>query len=198
MALSEDKLAVDDRIGRCLDRNTLVGAIPIRLHQGRSLVQADVCGYEIEGQRIVVKDFKPRPWLIRRWWGRWVLRREWERLERLQGIAGIPRLIGWIDEDAFAMEWLEAYPDLTANQNMMALQEELASNDTVMRYNTRIPGTRSVLRGSSTWTEVLTAPLPTWRVIMVLCRRFPCQKILTARQLLVTLCFERSEEAWER
>jgi predicted Ser/Thr protein kinase len=78
------------------------------LHQGRSLVQADVCGYEIEGKRIVVKDFKRRPWLIRRWWGRWVLRREWERLERLQGIAGIPRLIGWIDEDAFAMEWLEA------------------------------------------------------------------------------------------
>jgi len=45
---------------------------------------------------------------------------------------------------------VEAYPDLKANQNMMALQEELAStenkigfarqfyNDTVMRYNTRI------------------------------------------------------------
>ncbi|MCX8038483.1 MAG: LemA family protein [Candidatus Sumerlaeia bacterium] len=44
----------------------------------------------------------------------------------------------------------EAYPDLKANQNMLALQEELAStenkigfarqfyNDSVMRYNTRI------------------------------------------------------------
>jgi len=44
---------------------------------------------------------------------------------------------------------VEAYPDLKANQNMMALQEELAStenkigfarqyyNDTVMKYNTR-------------------------------------------------------------
>jgi len=45
---------------------------------------------------------------------------------------------------------VEAYPDLKANQNMMALQEELAStenkigfarqyyNDSVMKYNTRI------------------------------------------------------------
>ena len=80
----------------------------IWLHQGRSLVQADVGAYEIEGQRIVVKDFQRRMWLVRRWWGRWILRREWMRLERLQGIAGIPRLIGWIDADAFAMEWLEA------------------------------------------------------------------------------------------
>ena len=91
-----------------VSRSTLSNVVPAWLHQGRSLVQGDVCGYEIEGKRIVVKDFKRRLWLIRRWWGRWVLRREWERLERLQGIAGIPRLIGWIDADAFAMEWLEA------------------------------------------------------------------------------------------
>ncbi|MBM3334736.1 LemA family protein, partial [Candidatus Sumerlaeota bacterium] len=44
----------------------------------------------------------------------------------------------------------EAYPDLKANQNLLALQEELAStenkigfarqfyNDSVMKYNTRI------------------------------------------------------------
>jgi len=70
------------------------------------VIQPNVCGYEIEGRRFVVKDFRPRPWLVRRWWGRWVLRHEWARLKRLQGIAGIPRLLGWVDDEAFAMEWI--------------------------------------------------------------------------------------------
>jgi hypothetical protein len=78
------------------------------MHCGRRVVQPDVCGYEVGGRRFVVKDFGPRPWLVRRWWGRWVLRREWRRLERLRDIDGVPRLLGWIDADAFAMEWLDA------------------------------------------------------------------------------------------
>jgi predicted Ser/Thr protein kinase len=87
-------------------RGDITTLVPVWVHEGRSLGQADVCAYEIEGRRLVVKDFRPRPWLVRRWWGRWVLRREWKRLERLQGIAGIPRLFGWVDADAFAMEWI--------------------------------------------------------------------------------------------
>lgn len=90
-----------------LDRSTLTQRKPAWTHEGRRFTQADVCGYEIEGRRFVVKDFRPRPWLVRWFLGRWVLRREWERLERLQGIRGIPRLLGWIDADAFAMEWIE-------------------------------------------------------------------------------------------
>lgn len=91
-----------------LDRRTLTRRAPLWVHEGRALGQADVCAYEIEGRRFVVKDFRRRPWLVRRWWGRWILRREWGRLEQLQGIAGIPRLLGWVDPDAFAMEWVEA------------------------------------------------------------------------------------------
>jgi len=89
-----------------LQRADVTALVPVWTHEGRSLGQADVCAYEIEGRRFVVKDFRPRPWLIRRGWGRWVLRREWNRLERLQGIVGIPRLLGWVDGDAFAMEWI--------------------------------------------------------------------------------------------
>ncbi len=46
-----------------------------------------------------------------------MLRREWARLERLQGIAGIPHLLGWVDEEAFAMEWItgERLPHLRHN-----------------------------------------------------------------------------------
>jgi predicted Ser/Thr protein kinase len=72
------------------------------------VLQPDVCGYEVEGRRVVVKDFRSRPWPVRRFWGRWVLRREWRPLERLDGIAGIPRLLGWLDDEAFVMEWLDA------------------------------------------------------------------------------------------
>ncbi len=87
-------------------RTPIQPLLPVWLHEGRSITQPNVCGYEIEGRRFVVKDFRPRPWLIRRLWGRWILRREWARLEALQGIAGIPRLLGWVDDDAFAMEWV--------------------------------------------------------------------------------------------
>lgn len=93
---------------KSLSRRLLQCDVPVWVHEGRSLSQADVCAYEIEGRRFVVKDFRQRPWLVRRWWGRWVLRREWKRLERLQGVVGIPRLLSWVDEDAFAMEWVEA------------------------------------------------------------------------------------------
>jgi len=90
-----------------VSRDVLKRLTPVWVHRGRSLGQADVCAYETEGRRLVVKDFRRRPWWVRRWWGRWVLRREWARLERLQGISGIPRLLGWVDADAFAMEWIE-------------------------------------------------------------------------------------------
>ena len=81
---------------------------PFWTHEGRSLTQANVYAYEIEGRRVAVKDFGCRPWPIRRWWGRWVLRREWNRLERLRDVAGIPQPIGWVDSDAFVMEWVDA------------------------------------------------------------------------------------------
>ena len=91
-----------------LDRRSLAQLTPAWVHKGRAMGQADICAYAAAGRRFVVKDFRRRPWLVRRWWGRWILRREWERLEQLQGIAGIPRLLGWVDRDAFAMEWVEA------------------------------------------------------------------------------------------
>ncbi|MCX8038482.1 MAG: phosphotransferase [Candidatus Sumerlaeia bacterium] len=87
-------------------RDPLAPPSPVWLHRGRSFTQPNVCGYEIEGRRFVVKDFRPRLWPIRRLWGRWILRREWARLTALQGLAGIPRLLGWVDADAFAMEWI--------------------------------------------------------------------------------------------
>ena len=65
----------------------------------------------------------------------------------IRGLAGAEALLGSAMGKFFALA--EAYPDLKANQNMMQLQEELAStenriafarqayNDAVMNYNTK-------------------------------------------------------------
>lgn len=46
---------------------------------------------EHDGERWVVKDFAPRPWLVRATIGRLFVAREHAALRRLQGIAGVPR-----------------------------------------------------------------------------------------------------------
>jgi LemA protein len=74
-------------------------------------------------------------------------------------LAGAESALGGLLTKFFALS--EAYPDLKANQNMMQLQEELAStenrvafarqayNDTVMNYNTRRETFPNVLVASS-------------------------------------------------
>lgn len=90
------------------DRSSLLPSHIIWSHPGRSWGQGDVAAYEVEGHRFVVKDFRKRTWVVRATWGRWILRREYDRLERVEGIEGVPRPLGWIDRYAFAMEWLDA------------------------------------------------------------------------------------------
>jgi len=103
---------------RPITRELLANASPSWVHRGRRILQPDVSAYEIGDRRFVVKDFARRPWIVRRFWGRWILRREWDRLERLQDLDGVPRLLGWVDGDAFAMEWLDAerLPHLRENR----------------------------------------------------------------------------------
>jgi RIO-like serine/threonine protein kinase len=58
------------------------------------------------GGRAVVKDFRPCPWPWRATYGRHVLAREVAAYERLDGVPGIPRFLGRVDADAFALEWV--------------------------------------------------------------------------------------------
>lgn len=61
----------------------------------------------VEGARgpVVVKDFSPRPRMIRRTLGRWLIRREGRAYRRLAGLPGFPRLLGQIDHDAIVLEY---------------------------------------------------------------------------------------------
>lgn len=59
---------------------------------------------EADGTRAVVKDYLPCGWLLRSWFGPWLLGRE-ERIYRsLEGCPGVPRLLGRVDRHALAVE----------------------------------------------------------------------------------------------
>ena len=80
------------------------------LHSGRNVSKAQVSVYEIDGERVVVKDFAPRPWPVRLLLGPWQLRREARAYARLEGLLGVPRLLGVIDAQALALEFVDARP----------------------------------------------------------------------------------------
>jgi hypothetical protein len=79
------------------------------IHPG-SATKAAVRVIEWEAGSLLVKDVRPLHGLLRTLYGRRVLRREERALTALAGTAGVPRLLGRIDEDALAMQFLDAEP----------------------------------------------------------------------------------------
>jgi RIO-like serine/threonine protein kinase len=76
---------------------------PVRpLHQGR-WANAVVGTFESGGHRWVVKDFRPRSFLVRNLIGRLLIRRESRGLGRLAGVQGAPE--GAFRIDAFALAY---------------------------------------------------------------------------------------------
>jgi hypothetical protein len=62
------------------------------------------------GERLVVKDYAPRPSWVRVLLAPWLVRRELRLLELAAGVAGVPQPHGRIDGLALAMEYLEGLP----------------------------------------------------------------------------------------
>lgn len=65
---------------------------------------------ELNGQKVVWKDFSERPWEIKNTWGRLLINHECSILKRLSGVKGIPRLIGKLNDYGFMVEYIEAEP----------------------------------------------------------------------------------------
>ncbi len=78
------------------------------IHPARSMAQADLFELEWEGTPAILKDYHGRPALIRATLGRIVLGREFRALRRLDGVAGVPRLLADLGPHAMLMERLEA------------------------------------------------------------------------------------------
>ena len=82
-------------------RGDLAGAE--RISTG-GLANPDVFVVEYAGAKLVVKDFAPRPALVRATLGRWIARREQRAWIALADHAAVPRWAGAIDSLAFAVE----------------------------------------------------------------------------------------------
>ena len=79
---------------------------PAKYRAGRNVTKADIFLWENEGNRLIVKDYAPRPLWIRFSLGRALVKREIRAYRNLAGLHGIPRLIGQIDTCAFAVEFV--------------------------------------------------------------------------------------------
>src|SRR5262245_55054068 len=83
----------------------------VRLLNRGGIANPDVLLLErADGARVVVKDYAPRSAWVRVLLAPVLVRREWRLLERVRGIAGVPRALERIDALAFAMEYLDGLP----------------------------------------------------------------------------------------
>src|SRR5712691_7085877 len=87
---------------RILTREELARHPSWLLSSGRNRTKADVRAFEIDGERIIVKDFRGRGSLVRGTIGRFSIARECRAYGRLGSVAGIPRFYGRIDAHALA------------------------------------------------------------------------------------------------
>jgi hypothetical protein len=92
-----------------LTRESLAGRRR-RLHDGRNRTKAVIDLVEGPGPAFVVKDVASRPFWVRVFLGPWQLRREARAYARLEGLEGIPRLIGRVDRRAIALEFVDGRP----------------------------------------------------------------------------------------
>ncbi len=72
--------------------------------------QGDIVKICVDGRLAVVKDISNRNLPSRVLFARWLLAREYRAYLRLQGLAGIPKLFGKIDRDAFILEYIDGVP----------------------------------------------------------------------------------------
>jgi tRNA A-37 threonylcarbamoyl transferase component Bud32 len=78
-------------------RGTLCHASTRLLKKG-GWANAEVSAVTLDGTQWVVKDFRRKFWLVRQTIGRYLVRREWRTLLRLQGVPGIPARPFQLDE----------------------------------------------------------------------------------------------------
>ena len=82
----------------------------VRRVTGRNRTKADIVVYRSPRGQFAVKDYAPRPWLVRNTLGRWLLRRECCAYAAAAGAPGLPRFRGRLGRFAFAVEWIDAEP----------------------------------------------------------------------------------------
>lgn len=76
----------------------------VHFYRSAGGTRPDLRAVDIEGERVVVKDFRGSDALFRQIVGPILIRREFGALCKLNGVEGVPRPIAKLDRYAFAME----------------------------------------------------------------------------------------------
>ncbi|MBQ6470913.1 MAG: hypothetical protein IJJ33_02935 [Victivallales bacterium] len=108
-------------------------AEPLKL--AKSIGDADVFRASGEGQELLLKTYRQRPWLMRLLLGKRCLANEYSALDYIQShaLARVPRPLGWLDENSYAIEYIpnlghvenpEHHPEKTQSRSFF---EELVS-----------------------------------------------------------------------
>ncbi|MEE3326872.1 MAG: hypothetical protein VX252_06045 [Myxococcota bacterium] len=87
-----------------LERAALSRGLEKTLRRG-GLGNPDVVLIRTREGLVVVKDFAPRPYWVRQTLGRWLTRHEQRVYQALEGVDLVPRLLGPVDQYAFALEY---------------------------------------------------------------------------------------------
>ncbi len=81
-----------------------------RFDQARNITKADVRIEERDGKKVVVKDYSGRSRLVRFFYGRFTLRREFQVYRLLEGVSGIPRCYGYDGAYTLLLEYIQSRP----------------------------------------------------------------------------------------
>lgn len=87
-----------------------LAGLPQRVVHPGSPTKSRVAVVQWQGRALLVKDVQPMHPVVRVLYGRRVLRREERALHALADCPGVPRLVGRIDGDALATEYVAADP----------------------------------------------------------------------------------------
>ena len=99
-----------DTKDRDFDAAMLAGVTPVRRINGRNASKADVLFFDIDGQRVALKSYAPRPALIRHTLGRWLIARESAAYQAAAGAPALPAFLGRVGSFTLATEWVYAEP----------------------------------------------------------------------------------------
>jgi hypothetical protein len=83
---------------------------PARALAGRNVTKADTLFYHCGDIDVAVKNYGPRPWIIRQTLGRLMIRREASAYRASRRLPGIPRFHGRLGPFALATEWVDGRP----------------------------------------------------------------------------------------
>ena len=92
------------------DRDPFGLGLPPSLHGAPEVLRrrgttADFAVYRVDGRLVGLKTVSGRGWLFRMLLGRHLIRRELAIIHRLQGVPGIPTLIGPANRDGMLLEY---------------------------------------------------------------------------------------------